>query len=109
MTTPPCDFDGTPGFSAAEQTNIYAIWRAVAEDFAAFDVDVTTEDPDGWGWGWRRLKVHAMRCCWCMLVLLIAVHQCVLCLVPGPAGLLQRAAVAVTCAAAAVYPIRFAP
>ncbi len=25
-----------------------AIWRAVAEDFAAFDVDITTEDPGGW-------------------------------------------------------------
>jgi hypothetical protein len=25
--------------------NIVAIWRAVAEDFAAFDVDITTEEP----------------------------------------------------------------
>ena len=33
-----------PTFSDAEQSNIIAIWRAVAEDFAAFDVDVTTID-----------------------------------------------------------------
>jgi hypothetical protein len=58
ITTPPYDTDGSPGFSAAEKANMVAIWRAVAdsatwqssEDFAAFDVDVTTEDPGGWGW-----------------------------------------------------------
>ncbi|MCX8089332.1 MAG: M12 family metallo-peptidase [Verrucomicrobiae bacterium] len=32
-------------FSAAEQAAIKAIWRRVAEDFAPFNVDVTTERP----------------------------------------------------------------
>jgi hypothetical protein len=30
-----------------ELSNILAIWRAVAEDYAPFDVDVTTEEPVG--------------------------------------------------------------
>jgi hypothetical protein len=38
--------DGSPAtWSADELADIVAIWRAVAEDFAAFDVDVTTDDP----------------------------------------------------------------
>lgn len=46
FTTPTFDLDGSPAtFSSAEQTRIQNIWRRVAEDFAAFDVDVTTEDP----------------------------------------------------------------
>ena len=49
VTTPAYDTDGNPSsFSAAEKANMVAIWRAVAEDFAAFDVDITTEDPGGW-------------------------------------------------------------
>ena len=32
-------------FSATENAYIQAIWKAVAEDFSAFDIDVTTEDP----------------------------------------------------------------
>jgi hypothetical protein len=32
-------------FSAAEQADIVQIWERVAEDYAAFDVDVTTEEP----------------------------------------------------------------
>ena len=48
ITTPAYDADGNPAsFSATEKAYMYAIWRAVAEDFAAFDVDVTTEDPGG--------------------------------------------------------------
>ncbi len=41
----PFDAEGTVGFSAAELTEINGIWQRVAEDFAPFDVDVTTEDP----------------------------------------------------------------
>ncbi|KAI8465235.1 MAG: hypothetical protein J3K34DRAFT_525530 [Monoraphidium minutum] len=45
IVTPAYDLDGNPAdFNAQERTNIISIWRAVAEDFAAFDVDVTTED-----------------------------------------------------------------
>jgi PKD repeat protein len=32
-------------FSQAELDNIYSIWQRVAEDYAPFDVDVTTQDP----------------------------------------------------------------
>lgn len=38
--------DGQPNvWSAGELSDILAIWRAVSEDYSAFDVDVTTEDP----------------------------------------------------------------
>jgi len=40
------DQDGSPGsFSGSELANIAEIWRRIAEDFAAFDIDVTTEMP----------------------------------------------------------------
>jgi hypothetical protein len=43
-----CLQDGNPAdWSATELSNILAIWRAVAEDYAPFDVDVTTEEPVG--------------------------------------------------------------
>lgn len=46
IVTPPYDTDGDPSsWSAGELSDIYAIWRAVAEDFVVFDVDVTTADP----------------------------------------------------------------
>ena len=32
-------------FSAEEEARIYAIWQRVAEDFAPFNIDVTTEEP----------------------------------------------------------------
>lgn len=42
----PYDTDGVPGtFSTAELTAIQNVWRRVAEDYAAFDVDVTTQEP----------------------------------------------------------------
>jgi PKD repeat protein len=46
FVTPPYDIDGnTNSFSVTEQDRIQYIWQRVAEDFAPFDVDVTTEDP----------------------------------------------------------------
>jgi hypothetical protein len=39
----PYDRDNNPGFSNAELTNIQEIWQKVSEDYAPFDVDVTTE------------------------------------------------------------------
>src|SRR5574337_884236 len=42
----PFDLDGVPSsFSAAELERIQYIWQRVAEDYAPFDVDVTTEEP----------------------------------------------------------------
>jgi hypothetical protein len=42
----PYDSDGVPGaFSQAELTAIAGVWARVAEDYAPFDVDVTTVDP----------------------------------------------------------------
>jgi alpha-tubulin suppressor-like RCC1 family protein len=42
----PYDVDGNPStFSDAEQTTIIQVWERVAEDFAPFDVDVTTQKP----------------------------------------------------------------
>lgn len=38
------DSDATTNFSDTELTNIQAIWQSVAEDYAAFDVNVTTRD-----------------------------------------------------------------
>lgn len=37
--------DNGPGFTDGELTAIQDVWARVAEDFAPFDVDVTTEDP----------------------------------------------------------------
>jgi hypothetical protein len=46
IVTPPYDRDGSPTtWSADELSDIVAIWRAVSEDYAMFDVDVTTVDP----------------------------------------------------------------
>jgi PKD repeat protein len=42
----PYDLDGNPNsFSAAEQDVIQSVWQRMAEDFAPFDVNVTTQDP----------------------------------------------------------------
>ncbi|KAI8465938.1 MAG: hypothetical protein J3K34DRAFT_74685 [Monoraphidium minutum] len=47
ITTPPYDVNGDPGsFSDLELRYIVSMWRAVAEDFSPFNVDVTTEKPD---------------------------------------------------------------
>ncbi|WIA29694.1 hypothetical protein OEZ86_012176 [Tetradesmus obliquus] len=46
ITIPPYDKDGKPAeFNSEEMSDIVAIWRAVAEDYAPFDVDVTTIPP----------------------------------------------------------------
>jgi hypothetical protein len=42
----PYDTDGNPAiFSTAEQNVVRAVWQRVAEDYASFDVDVTTQAP----------------------------------------------------------------
>jgi hypothetical protein len=46
VNTPAYDTDGNyASFSAAEQNAIAEIWQRVAEDFAPFNIDVTTIDP----------------------------------------------------------------
>ncbi len=46
----PFDTDGNPtSFSDAEKQKIAEIWYRIAEDYAAFDVDVTTEAPASFG------------------------------------------------------------
>lgn len=46
ITAQPFDLDGIPGtFSTAELERIQYIWQRVVEDYAPFDVDVTTEAP----------------------------------------------------------------
>ena len=47
IVTPPYSTDATvsTAYSQAELDNIYSIWQRVAEDYAPFDVDVTTQDP----------------------------------------------------------------
>jgi PKD repeat protein len=46
IITPAFDTDGNPStFSATEQAVVQEIWKRVSEDYAAWDVDVTTEDP----------------------------------------------------------------
>ena len=45
----PFDIDGnTNTFSDAEQAVIISTWERVAEDYAPFDIDVTTEQPAAW-------------------------------------------------------------
>jgi PKD repeat protein len=46
LTALPFDLDGIPySFSTTELQRIQGIWQRVAEDYAPFDVDVTTEAP----------------------------------------------------------------
>jgi PKD repeat protein len=46
IVSAPFDLDGNPSaWSTAEQDVIQYIWQRVAEDFAPFEVDVTTQDP----------------------------------------------------------------
>ena len=46
IVAPPYDIDGIPSsFSTTELQNIQSIWQRVAEDYAHFYVDVTTELP----------------------------------------------------------------
>ena len=46
IASAPFDIDGVPSsFSAAEQALIYEVWQRVAEDYRAFDVNITTRDP----------------------------------------------------------------
>jgi PKD repeat protein len=46
LNAAPFDTDGNPAsFSTAELQRIQYIWQRVAEDYAPFDVDVTTEQP----------------------------------------------------------------
>ncbi len=46
FVTPAFDRDGNPAvFNDQELACIQAIWKRVAEDFAPYEVDVTTEDP----------------------------------------------------------------
>lgn len=46
IISPAFDTDGNPAaFSDSERTAIQDIWRRVSEDYAPWDVDVTTEDP----------------------------------------------------------------
>ena len=50
IVTPPYDIDDHPeSFTEAELSNIINIWRAVAEDYSPFDVDITTEYPGSEG------------------------------------------------------------
>lgn len=46
IQAPPFDLDGIPGsFNTTELQRIQLIWQRVAEDYAPFDVNVTTEAP----------------------------------------------------------------
>lgn len=49
-TQPAWDLSGNPAvFDTTELTSIQTVWQSVAEDFAPFDVDVTTADPGAAG------------------------------------------------------------
>ena len=46
IVTPPFSYDSDlSSFIDVEKRMMISIWRAVAEDYAVWDVDVTTEDP----------------------------------------------------------------
>jgi hypothetical protein len=47
VVSPPYSVDGDPStFTATEQAQVFLAWQVVAEDFAPFDVNVTTRRPD---------------------------------------------------------------
>ncbi len=46
FTAEPFDTDGVPAsFSNAEQDVVQSVWQRVSEDYAVFDIDVTTQEP----------------------------------------------------------------
>jgi PKD repeat protein len=45
IVSPAFSIDSDPSFNDLEKERIQGIWKRVAEDFAPFQVDVTTEDP----------------------------------------------------------------
>ena len=46
IVSQPFDLDGDPSsFSASERSVIQSVWQRVAEDYAPFAIDVTTQDP----------------------------------------------------------------
>lgn len=45
VTMPPFSRDGDPAFNATELNVIRDVWQTVAEDFAPFDINVTTQRP----------------------------------------------------------------
>ena len=47
IVTPVWSLDTNPAFSTTELQTIVSIWRSVAEAYANWDVDVTTEEPAG--------------------------------------------------------------
>ena len=50
LNAKPYDLDGDPNtFSDAELANIAEIWRRIAEDYAPFEVNVTTQEPAAFG------------------------------------------------------------
>ena len=57
----PFDKDGDDtSFSSAEQDDILHIWQRVAEDYAPFDVNVTTEQPAGSPDSWNSYTGHVL-------------------------------------------------
>ncbi len=50
LVAKPYDSDGDPStYSASEKAFIAEVWHRVAEDYAPFDLDVTTEEPASFG------------------------------------------------------------
>jgi hypothetical protein len=45
ITVAPYSKDASPTFSVAEHAEMQAAWQLISEDYAAFDVNVTTKDP----------------------------------------------------------------
>ncbi len=45
IIAPPLSTDGDPAFTDGERALVIDVWRRVAQDYAPFDVDVTTQDP----------------------------------------------------------------
>ncbi|MFI0400609.1 MAG: Ig-like domain-containing protein [Thiolinea sp.] len=60
FTARPYDLDTNPSsFSEAEQANIAEVWRRIAEDYAPFNIDVTTELPASFGAKTGRVLITA--------------------------------------------------
>jgi hypothetical protein len=60
ITTPAYDIDGDPTtFSQTELNNITQIWQYVAEDYAPFNINVTTVQPSNLGHGFTQKLTSA--------------------------------------------------
>ena len=78
ITTPPYNTDGDASAALTEQelSEVVFIWRFIAEAYASFDVDVTTEEPSVSNFGTRVCLGGSSGDCECLVFVCVCVGVC---------------------------------